>query len=273
MQGVRVVQIAGQLRQFPYYEKGLKPTTLVHPVSGATLNPRTKTKPELMQTELEQYIRKTARERGLPLAELARRAGMSRQALYDAWQPGRYPSMSTIVRIANALEVHPLALLEPMFRNDPNATGVTETVENGLDRSGFIGDLNYPDGAPVLAGSRFRKGWQLQNLGDQPWVDRYLTCQDDDIRILDTAGTPREIGARLVPLQPSVPLPRVDPGERVTLQVDFTAPQTPATVISYWKMTFADGSLCFPDARGVWAKVRVIAPIGTASGTGEASSD
>ncbi|MFW6278509.1 MAG: NBR1-Ig-like domain-containing protein [Halorhodospira sp.] len=220
-----------------------------------------------MQTELEQYIRKTARARGLSLSEVARRAGMSRQALYDAWQPDHYPSMQTVVRIAEALAVHPLALLERLFQHAPadHHAHAPASARNGMDRSGFIRDENYPDGSEVLAGSRFRKGWTLQNLGDHPWVDRYLSCQDEAIQILDPRGQPRTIAPALIPEQQHVPLPRVDPDELVTVEVGFQAPEYPATVISYWKMTHADGTLCFPHAQGLSIKVRVITPIGAAS--------
>ncbi len=217
-----------------------------------------------MRTELEEYIRKTARARGISLAEVARRAGMSRQALYDSWQVDRYPSMSTVMRLANALEVHPLAILEPMFRGQPQNNTLHQGASTGTDRSAFLADASYPDGSEVLAGTRFRKGWTLQNLGSLTWQDRFLSCQDESLRVLNEDGQAVEIAPGLTPDQRHVPIPTVAPGERVTIEVDFTAPPTPATVISYWKMTDREGNFCFPDCQGVWAKVRVITPIGAA---------
>jgi hypothetical protein len=52
-------------------------------------------------------------------------------------------------------------------------------------------------------------------------------------------------------------VPTTAPGATLQLSMDFTAPQQPGTVLSYWKSVFADGALCFPDSAGLWVKVRV----------------
>ena len=127
------------------------------------------------------------------------------------------------------------------------------------DRSAFLQDVTYADGSPVEAGSRLEKIWAIQNTGDVTWEDRWLTCQDEDLEIRSGDGTPLTVGQNLVPENRSVPLPRTLPGESAEISVVFTAPTTPCTVISYWKMTYADGRLCFPEGHGLWAKVRVVA--------------
>ena len=218
-----------------------------------------------MHTELEQYIRRTARARGLALSEVARRAGLSRQALYDAWRPDHYPSMNTILTLAQALEVHPLALLDALFRDHPDCIPASERESGAAtDRSSFLGDASYPDGSQITAGSRFRKAWTLQNVGDTPWLDRFLVCQDDHVRIIDEQRDDVALAPSLMPDRPWVAIPPTRPGEEVTVEVDFTAPTVPTTAVSYWKMAYADGTLCFPGGYGVWVKVTVITPVGAA---------
>jgi hypothetical protein len=45
----------------------------------------------------------------------------------------------------------------------------------------------------------------------------------------------------------------------VEIAVTFQAPIYPCTTISYWKMVDAEGDECFPQLRGLWCKVKVIA--------------
>lgn len=227
-----------------------------------------------MHSDLEYYIRTLARERGLNIAEVARRAGMSRQALYGIWKPGHYPSMGTIINLSRVLGVHPLSLLQQIFpaglepenQDIQQQNGPSTTTKQGTDRSAFIRDETFPDDTQVLAGSHFIKSWVLQNVGEQAWVDRYLLCRDTNVRLVSADSNDElEIAKPLQPDQNHIPIPKTLPGQTVTLSIGFTAPSIPATVISYWKMAFADGTLCFQNSRGIWVKVNIITPIGAAS--------
>ncbi|ABM61482.1 EAL domain-containing protein [Halorhodospira halophila] len=88
-----------------------------------------------MSTELEVFIRRRANEQGLSLAEVARRAGMSRQSLYDCWSRDGYPNLATIVELAEVLGVHPLRLLELQFPDDGAAEDHCHTLRWNLDRA------------------------------------------------------------------------------------------------------------------------------------------
>ncbi|WP_200191660.1 NBR1-Ig-like domain-containing protein [Halorhodospira abdelmalekii] len=232
-----------------------------------------------MQKDLELYIRRLARQQGLALSELARRAGMSRQALYGIWKPGHHPSVGTLIRIARVLEVHPLGLLQLLFREEPGAAYETgesadpAQVNSGTDGSAFIRDDNYPDGSQVLAGQSFRKAWTIQNVGEQVWEDRFLACQDRQVQFVAIdAGREVPVAQSLIPEQPRVPIPTTYPGQTVTVEVGFTAPSAPSTVISYWKMTYEDGRLCFTESRGIWVQVSVVTPFGAAVNRGDAAT-
>ena len=187
------------------------------------------------------------------------RAGISRPTLYECWGVKIYPSLATLGGLAIALEVHPLRLLELFYADRGHESGSHRPRQAG-DRSTFVCDLNYPDGSWVVAGSTFRKGWTLQNDGTVPWEGRCLTCQDEEVVVFSRQGEELVLAPCLSPAERSIPIPRTEPGETVNLEVEFTAPNDPATVLSYWKMTRADGTLCFPGMRGVWVKVVVVAP-------------
>ena len=75
--------------------------------------------------------------------------------------------------------------------------------------------------------------------------------------IRERTGEVLHLAAKLMPATTRVAVPDTAPGDKVQISVRFTAPGTPGTLLSYWKMAFADGSFCFPPARGVWVKVRV----------------
>jgi transcriptional regulator with XRE-family HTH domain len=213
----------------------------------------------LMHNSVELFVRQRAKSHGFSLSELCRRAGVSRQTLYQLGQvPARLPTLETVIALADVLEVHPLHLLRLIFDEVPLRAQVRAC--DAVDRSGFLRDVTYPDGSPVAPGERILKTWEIQNLGILPWEGRYLACQDDEVLLRDAQGGTWNPAPLLHAEERRVPVPRTEPGEIVRLSVCLTAPAVPGTVLSYWKMVFADGSLCFPDARGLWAKLRVITP-------------
>lgn len=66
------------------------------------------------------YARQRGREIGLSMADLARRAGVSRQTLHTLGNTTeRLPEMLTLVKLAAALRVHPLQLVQLAFENYP----------------------------------------------------------------------------------------------------------------------------------------------------------
>lgn len=208
---------------------------------------------------LEAFVRRRCDELEMSLAELCRSAGVSRQTLYDCWAVDRYPSTQTLVALSWRLRVHPLRLLELVFWQTPlppDSTGYRPG-----DRSAFVSDPTHPDGEWVMAGERFTKVWRLQNAGRVPWEGRSLSCQDEDVVVYSRReAEPLKLAPPLTPEATCVPVPDTPPGETVDIAATFLAPDAPGTVLSYWKMTDADGRICFPEARGVWVRVTVIAP-------------
>lgn len=216
-----------------------------------------------MNTKLEIYIRQRSRQLNQSLAEICRLAGISRQTLYECWQGEKLPSLNTLSSLAWALQVHPMRLLHMVFEKTTLPREAPPYTQG--DCSAFIRDVTHPDGDLVQAGARFHKVWALQNVGSLPWTDRFLSCQDDEVVVFTKSGEVLDLAPCLRPDLISIPVPETAPGDTVELGVTFTAPDAPGTMLSYWKMTWANGTHCFPEARGVWVKVTVVTPA-TAAG-------
>lgn len=220
-----------------------------------------------MKNSIELFVRQRARELGVSLSEVCRRAGISRQTLYELAQvPQRLPALTTVVILADVLEVHPLRLLQMIFDDVPVRTRLRESDQ--IDRSAFMRDVTLPDGDAIELGQRFCKTWELQNVGKVVWEGRQLVCMDDEVMIFTRNGERLDVASPLSPDVRRVSIPRTLPGETVQISVWFTAPNIPGSVLSYWKMVHDDGTPCFPDSQGVWVKLRVITPSTGASNTG-----
>lgn len=217
-----------------------------------------------MKLPLLTYIRQRCRYLGMNISKLCEHAGISRQTLYALEQnPEKLPEMHTLLALAQSLQVHPTQLLQLVCRAAPT-TVQHQPHSQRLDGSAFIRDVSYPDGSQVVTGQTFTKTWELQNVGATVWENRYLQCEDEQCGQYHYRGQPLRIGEGLVALSRHIAIPRTLPGELVQLSVDFVAPATPATLLSYWKAYHADGQQCFPEHTGLWVKVQVISPFAAA---------
>ena len=210
-----------------------------------------------MPDTLHTYIRHRAAQLGLSLSALCRQAAISRHTLYALERaPRKLPSLTTLVALSQALDVHPMRLLQFVFDLVPIKPEQRRAASG--DRSAFVDDVTFPDGAVVSPGQRFQKIWALQNVGSVPWQGRALVCQDDELVIYDARNGQVLLSPGLQPDQRHLPLPDVAPGGMLHAALWFTAPSQPCTVVSYWKMVDADGALCFPGATGLWLMVKVM---------------
>ena len=210
-----------------------------------------------MPESIDSYIRTRAQTLGLNLSDVCRVAGMSRQTLYSlAEVPNKLPNLKTVVSLAEVLRVHPLRLLHLIFDQVPVAKPI-KSPNQGRDVSAFVQDVTFPDGSLVLPNQVFVKTWEVQNVGHVPWEGRYLQCMDEEIVVSTRTGEVLQLAHNLRPTTQRVPVPFAKPGDSVDISVEFTAPNPHGTILSYWKSIFADGTLCFPKAQGLWVKVQV----------------
>ena len=146
--------------------------------------------------ELEVFIRRRANELGLSLSEIARRASMSRQSLYDFWTRSGYPSLANIVGVAEALQVHPIQLLElqfPPLEREPTglsaqrfrwvqdrarlATLLLDHMQEaviGLDENGHIALLSRAAGELLQRAPEAVLGQPAQRILPERTVNRLL---------------------------------------------------------------------------------------------------
>jgi len=111
-----------------------------------------------------------------------------------------------------------------------------------LDEASLVGQA-VRDGAFVKVGSRFAQAWELENAGFCTWRGRALKERASD---------------NLTATRTLVPIPPTEPGERVTIMVDFTAPAEPANCRSVWQIVDGDGRVSFPWAPGIRCQVLAV---------------
>lgn len=213
-------------------------------------------------TDFADYINRQIYELNLTKTEVAKRAGISRQALYKLLNMEvEEAKLSTFIRLAHALEVHPLDLIRRLLQGWQMPIRSPKGTKYPRDYSGFVRDVTIPDNDIVSVNQQFEKIREIQNIGEVEWNNRRLVCVDDELFLL------RKNNDKLIPLSPQnllpvqreVLIPTTRSQKKVCISVIFRAPPYPCTTISYWKMIDSEGNLCFPGMEGLWCKVKVVA--------------
>ncbi len=100
------------------------------------------------------------------------------------------------------------------------------TPQTCEDRAEFVAET-LPDGTEVQPHTSFTKTWTLRNAGSCPWTPEYRAVR---------------VGGEALGGPDTIPLPQaVQPGETITLSVQFTAPEAPGTYRSEWQLENAQG--------------------------------
>lgn len=211
-------------------------------------------------SEFGARIQNLRRQKNLSVTELAKRAGLSRQAVYSALEMGKddmqMPKVTTLMALANALEVHPYWLVEGLFANVAIPAKLATQMEG--ERAGFVDDVTYPDGILAAPGTRFTKIWRFQNLGPTAWEGCHLVCWDDEVTV--TSKRTKKIihvAKSIVPDTRRVPIPTTPPGHTVEIAVNFTAPTSAGTCVSYWIGVDASEHPVFGEEGGIAVVVKV----------------
>ena len=104
--------------------------------------------------------------------------------------------------------------------------------------SRFVSET-IPDGTVYQAGDTFTKSWTIRNAGDCDWTTDYKFVfeQGDQMNGLTSMNLPSVI----------------EPGEKITFQIDLTAPGTDGDYSGVWRLKAADG-----EKMGIyWVKITV----------------
>ena len=206
----------------------------------------------MSQDAFATFVRRRARELGLTQGALAERAQLSRQSVVKLLSGDvRDPQTSTVRTLARALNVSPVFLFRLLLGRSIIDTPLQQQSAILDDHSSFVGDVTYPNGTLVPPGHRFQKIWDIQNGGSSEWIGRWLKCQTPP------CPASRGVAYTLIPDHNCVPVPHTRPGEVVRIAIWLTAPTTPCTCTSIWKLADADGTLFFPGLHGLDCTVTV----------------
>lgn len=203
---------------------------------------------------LRALLRHRARDLGKTLQTIAAEAGLARTYLYKLTNGTTLdPSVGTLVRLAEALEVSPIALLRHYVQlNMPeqrvHRPGVKTSRAKGLslqdDVVVFNADITIPDHSVVRGGEAFRKVWEIQNVGCVTWQGRRLIRADQQYVISRAlvGGTLEPLTqAHLRSVNREVCIPDTPPGACVRVEVDFAAPRENCSIASVWRIHGKDG--------------------------------
>lgn len=114
----------------------------------------------------------------------------------------------------------------PALPPAPITPAFAAPLKGACDSSAFISDVTIPDGAPIAAGARFVKTWQVMNTGSCTWTTAYTIAFDSG----DQMG-----GATTSLVNP------VQPGQLVAIAVDLVAPTALGAYKGIWRMHNASG--------------------------------
>ncbi len=214
----------------------------------------------MQKEEFAKYIRVRAKELGLSITKLAQQTGISRQSLYDLFSgTTEQAKLSTIINLANTLQVHPIYLFRHLL--DQMESPRYGSLQAGSpDSMKFIRDVTIPDNLEVKVGTVFTKTWEIQNVGQSTWTNRKLVCMDQPVDSSYTPPRSKKLTTcrGLSPAVREVEIKETKAGKSVKVSVEFTAPNYPCSVLSYWKMTDDVGKICALASEGLSCYVQVI---------------
>jgi hypothetical protein len=145
-------------------------------------------------------------------------AALTVQAQLTQAAPFSTPTLPSIPATNTPLSL--TALPSATLRPAASATAV-------CDQAQFIKDVTIPDGSQLAPGASFTKTWRIRNAGVCTWSGYTLVFDSGDVM---SATSPQTIGT-------------VSPGDDVDLSVNFTAPTTPGSYRSYWRIKNSSGVL------------------------------
>lgn len=201
------------------------------------------------ETRLRGLLMRRARELGKTLKTMATEAGLARSHLYKLADGTTCdPSVQTLLRLAGAMEVSPIALLRLYGNMNTSGSGKAHksslsSCAHGLNDSRdiamFNADITIPHHAVVNGGEVFEKIWEIQNIGDACWEGRRLARIDNACAgIGGQQAEPLSTKSRLqlVSLEREIMIPKTLPGDIVRLSTYFAAPKENCSVASTWRI-------------------------------------
>ena len=185
---------------------------------------------------LSHFLRERMAVLRISNTDAAKRANISRPTWYRLLNADiSEAKLTTIVKLAAALETHPMVLLRLYFTESTFSASHQTRRSHCKYASGFVADVTYPINSTVFAGETFTKIWRVINLGRQAWKGMFLQC-------IDSSQKNSRIDEFLLQPQSSkIVIEDTPPGGTTELAVMFKAPNYPSTIISEWKIANSEG--------------------------------
>ena len=114
------------------------------------------------------------------------------------------------------------------------------------DRSRFIRDVTIPDGTRIRIGRKFKKIWEIQNIGAVVWDNRFLAREG----VCDGPGRLKSTSR--------IRVPYTLPGERCQVKIDLIASAQPGSCYAEWKMVDSSGKYLFPNETPLFVSIDVV---------------
>ncbi|WP_295985727.1 NBR1-Ig-like domain-containing protein [uncultured Variovorax sp.] len=227
-------------------------------------------KPQAEASMRELLVRR-ARELGKTLKTVAVEAGLARSCLYKLINgTTRDPSVQTLLRLAGAVEVSPIALLRLYGdMNTPRSERATEPLPpsravgllDSRDIALLNADVTVPHHAVVNGGEIFEKIWEIQNIGEICWTGRRLVRVDNPCSGIVGRSAEDPVAKsrlQLVSLEREIAIPKTLPGGLVRLRTFFSAPKANCCVASVWRIEDQSLRPCYGPAFFLGVTVTVI---------------
>ncbi len=148
----------------------------------------------------------------------------------------------------------PLSTITPIPSAAVTNTPIATATSN-CNVAQFITDVTIPDGTIMTPGQGFTKKWRIKNIGSCAWNGYTLAFDSGE-----------SMGAAS-----SKPIPAVNPGQEIDLEINFTAPAAPNTYRSYWRIV-TNNNILVPvvngyQGRAFYVEIKVQAPTATPTNT------
>ncbi len=136
----------------------------------------------------------------------------------DVTPTGEEPDATATLTVTATTEVNEAG------RNKETPTATPEGCTLG---AGFVEDVTIPDDTPLERGATFRKTWKLRNTGTCYW---------------ETGTRLVFVGGEALAGPESVMVPAIAAGSTADVSVELTAPKSPGTYRSEWRLQAPDGT-------------------------------
>jgi transcriptional regulator with XRE-family HTH domain len=188
--------------------------------------------------ELGESMRRIRLSNGLSLRQLEALSGWTRGTLSQVENAKAKPSRALVQWYDERLQTHGLlmSIYAEASAAHPHVGPIdaASDVEHGVPGDGMkVIESDIPAGLLAQPDSTQEAGWRIANVGSVPWRRRGLR------RIGAYAGVRVISSARVTAVGD------VDPGETTTVRCSIRLPDTPGTVIAYWRMVDEHDRYCF----------------------------